>query len=287
MELAQRSLWQSDGMSVGAVFGALDGLLVLVDGQLSLPPSDTSAIPDVLDNDRRKFALAPRMPAVVLLTGQATMAGKDAWLWIQDRLDEATDDPPPPATPRDVARLACRVLDVVVALDNTHRREQGKALNVGVEGFVAGFALYQGTSDSRARPEVWTFGVHEMSYTDPQSESGFGDVHGDPLVVVPQRPAYRDPDDESRRLPADAIVEHFTPWFDRIRGQSVTHVRELVETEVPKIISSETDVLDRYGVGGTWRVIELRAGSPPRVTTRPWGPLRPPTGAARHSQRPR
>ncbi|GAA1778969.1 hypothetical protein GCM10009795_026330 [Nocardioides hankookensis] len=262
-------------MSVGVVFSASDGLLVIVDGQMSEKSPDAPNGRKVIETDRRKVAFAPDEAAVVVvLTGQATMCEIEAWRWVEIYLEEVRDDNVSGdlRTPREVARAASRVIGRAVQQDNENRRAKGKHTNDGVDAFVAGFAA--APEDRQAFGEVWVFSSNEEGDHSPRAEPGFGDdTYGRPLGALPERAPFRDPDDDGYgRLPADAIYDRFGATTASLRSMPLREVRELVETTMRDLVQEEATVLLRGGVGGTWTLIELRPGVAPVCDRLEWGP---------------
>lgn len=262
-------------MSVGLVFAASDGLLVVVDGQMS---EKSAAAPNgrkILATDRRKFALAPNdASVVVVLTGQASMCGVEAWKWVETYLEEidAGHVSGDLSTPRAVARAAWHVIDAAVHQDNINRQAKGLQASDGVSGFVAGFAA---TGEDRpAFSEVWVFSCDEEGGFVPSAEAGFGDhSYGRPFRALPERPSYLHPeDDKFGRLPADAIYERFAANADHLRATPLAEVRQIVQSGMCDVVREEELVLRRWGVGGTWTVIEIRPDVAPMVDRFEWGP---------------
>lgn len=265
-------LCQARRVTVGAVFGAEDGLLVIIDGvESEVDHASLTGLRSV-EVRQRKFAIAPEAPAVVILTGQASLAGTDAWQWAEDFMSREFSDGVALGSPGQIARQVVTGLETVIAKDTVNRKRQGRQSGSGVEGLLA--AAIDPASPGCVPGEVWSFAIdEELTTTGPNKVLGFTDPGSPwPLVIVPDRPAFIPLASMGERLPADAILERFQHQVETFRTTELKVVRERVIEEMSALAGAERDALSRHGVGGLWAVIEIRSSDRPRVTYHDWGP---------------
>ena len=261
-------------VSIGVVFGASDGLLVMVDGLKSEPVSG-SVLRRVIDVRQRKFAISPDVSAVVVLVGPAKLAGRDAYDWAEGALMADANGGTVPRTAKDIAAASIRDLEWALTLDNNSRRAHGYDPASEIGGFVACVAgtERQGT----AIGEVWTFAIDHQGVTGPSEALGFADADRDtawPFVAIPARPPYQDPEDDGLgQLPADVILERFQSSLTGFRTTPLSFVRDVTDQEMAGLTISMPGPFVRHGVGGSWTLIELRVDARPAQFVRDWGPM--------------
>lgn len=271
-------------MSLGLVFGAPDGLLVVADGRNSrrgLGPRDLEPISDTVG----KVAVVHGAPVAVVATGKShlrTPRGPQlVACLIQERLDgRASEIASAPDSTREAARIVRTLLEDALQHDRALR------LNVRIDQ-VEHIPIAKEESDQFV--EVLVAGVHQERTTPPirvtvdHDGSTMSTVHtfaDRPMATVPHRPyGYLDSDMHAG-MPSDLVEAHFDPETAggdasadgeafphgtsagayALRGLSLDEVRHAVQDGLSALIEEHPASFNAYGVGGEWTFVAMRWG---------------------------
>lgn len=268
-------------MSLGLVFGAADGLLILGDGRRTIRRDDGMLVPD--RDDHVKTVIAPKgLPIVAVTTGTDALrvngtleAPVTRWVYfhIEDRLDELRPDE---LTLESLANsLGDRLLEGLgydlQQRKDTRTGDPDQLQPSTVELLLAGYSPGASTS------EVYRITADLDDLESPSMRVPCFDRR--PIALVPARPEGFGAQFEQMGMVADLVEQQFHSDAgpedvnsDTLTGLDLAQLRVRVLAGLAELIARDRATFDKYYVGGDWTVIEVRPGDAPTSSVEPLGP---------------